>query len=63
MNITEVLNWLNDFKHSWLSQNLLNDTRLIQLITNKLHELEQLLIRKYFYIQKKKQQQILFFYK
>ncbi len=60
MNITEVLNWLNDFKHSWLSQNLLNDTRLIQLITNKLHELEQLLIRKYFVYKKKKTTNFIF---
>jgi len=45
MDTSKVLNWLKDFKCTWLSQHILNDTRLIELISNKLHELEQLLIQ------------------
>ena len=47
MNTNKVLVWLKDFKYTWLSENIFNDSHLIELISNKLHELEQLLIGKY----------------
>ncbi len=48
INTNEVLLWLKNFKCEWLSQNILDDPNLIELICNKICELEQLLIRKYF---------------
>jgi hypothetical protein len=48
MDTNKVLIWLQNFKYKWLLQNILNDPHLIELISNKLRELEQLLIRKYF---------------
>ena len=53
MNTNEVLNWVKNFKYSWLPDNITNDTQLIALISNKLYELEQLLIRKYSFPGKK----------
>jgi hypothetical protein len=47
MTTNKVLIWLKEFKRSWLPQNISNDNHLMELITNKLRELEQLLIRKY----------------
>jgi len=44
MNKNKLLMWLKDFKCTWLPQHILNDTHLIGLISNKLHELEQLVI-------------------
>jgi len=44
MNKNKLLIWLKDFKYKWLPQNILNDTHLIELISNKLHEFEQLII-------------------
>jgi hypothetical protein len=53
MNRNKVFLWLKNFKYTWLPQNILNDTHLIELISTKLHELEQLLNRKYLFEQKK----------
>lgn len=47
MNSHEILFWLEDFKSKWLPENLSNDTILIESITTKLRELDQLLTRKY----------------
>ncbi len=61
MNTNKVLIWLKNFKYTWLFQNILNDPQLIELISNKLHELEQLLIRNLFFPGKKNTQEIFFF--
>jgi hypothetical protein len=45
MDTNKVLIWLQNFKYKWLLQNILNDPHLIELISNKLRELEQLLIQ------------------
>jgi hypothetical protein len=52
MNRNKVFLWLKDFKYTWLPHNILNDTHLIELISTKLHELEQLLNRKYLFEKK-----------
>jgi len=62
MNTNKVLIWLKNFKCTWLFQNILNDPQLIELISNKLHELEQLLIRNLFFPGKKNTQEIFFFF-
>jgi hypothetical protein len=46
-NTNQVSIWLKEFQYTWLPQHISNNTRLLKLITNKLHELEQLLNRKY----------------
>ncbi|CAF1241483.1 unnamed protein product [Rotaria sp. Silwood1] len=45
MNKDNVSIWLNQFKSNWLPQTISNDTQLLQLITNKINELEQLLLQ------------------
>jgi hypothetical protein len=47
MDKNQVLIWLKEFKYSWLPQHISNDTYLLELIRNKIHEFEQLLTRKY----------------
>ncbi|CAF3547502.1 unnamed protein product [Rotaria socialis] len=44
MNKNNILIWLKEFKCNWLPQNVSNDNCLFQLLTNKIDELEQLLI-------------------
>ncbi|CAF2939643.1 unnamed protein product [Rotaria sp. Silwood2] len=44
MNKENLLTCLEDFKLNWLPQNISNDNPLHHLITNKINELEQLLI-------------------
>lgn len=62
MNTNKVLIWLKNFKYTWLFQNILNDPQLIELISNKLHELEQLLIRNLFFPGKKIPKKFPFFF-
>ncbi|CAF5181913.1 unnamed protein product, partial [Rotaria magnacalcarata] len=44
MNKNKILIWLKEFKCDWLPQNVSNDNCLLRLLTNKIDELEQLLI-------------------